>query len=285
MKSYSNNKPAIQQPWLRVILYVVLYFLLLVAFTFILQLATGSTKEPGYRIIYLGVAVSAIVSLAFTWLFRKLVDRQSFASLGFAFNKNGHHAAVGFFLGIFLLCTGSLILYFTGNLQWTDFSFNGQDIFTGLILMVIVAVYEEVIFRGYILHNLLQSLNKWVALVITAILFALAHIGNPGITVLAVLNIFAAGLLLGVNYLYTRNLWFAMMLHFSWNFFQGPVLGFGVSGVNIKSILEPELHGNALLTGGPFGLEGSLIALILYIIAIATLLLVYEKKYIAKNQL
>ena len=277
--------PLIRQGWLRAILFVVCYFLLLVVFAFVLQMIqTKAGNDAGSRLQYIGIVVVAIVSLGFTWLFRKIIDRQSFASLGFELQKSRQHAMTGFFLGILLLCVGTLIIYFTGHLQWTAVSFNAQDLFIGLVLMIMVAVYEEIVFRGYLLNNLLQSMNKWGALVITAMLFTLGHYSNPGMSVIGAINIFAAGLLLGANYLYTRNLWFSIMLHFSWNFFQGPILGYPVSGVNLQSILQHELRGgDTTITGGAFGFEGSVVALGLYIIAIASLLFVYEKKYIQKT--
>jgi uncharacterized protein len=283
LTTYNNKQPLINKGWLRVLLFSIFYFLLVDAVALLFQLATGKPTEADSRLVYFSVAITAIISFVAVWLFRKIIDRQTLASLGFDTAKKGDHAIVGFFLGILLLCTGSLVLYASGYLQWTGIDFNAQDLFTGLVLMMIVALYEEVVFRGYILNNLLQSLNKWPALLITSVLFAIAHLNNPGITVLAVVNVFAAGLLLGVNYLYTRNLWFAIMFHLSWNFFQGPVLGFQVSGAGTKSILTPELKGATSITGGPFGLEGSVVALILYILAIAAFIWVYERQYTAKK--
>ena len=150
--------------------------------------------------------------------------------------------------------------------------------------MLIVAFYEEVVFRGYILNNLLASVNKWLALLITAILFALAHSANPDFSIIPAINIFLAGILLGINYIYTKNLWFAIMLHFSWNFFQGPILGYKVSGLNMQSLLERELQGNVFFTGGNFGFEGSILATLLYTAACITLVCVYEKKYAHHSQ-
>jgi membrane protease YdiL (CAAX protease family) len=102
-----------------------------------------------------------------------------------------------------------------------------------------------------------------VALVISSALFSLFHAANANVGVVALLNIFVAGFLLGINYVYTRNIWFAVCLHFSWNFFQGPVLGYEVSGLDLPSLLQQTLKGPGLLTGGEFGFEGSLICLLL----------------------
>ncbi len=286
MKSNLHNKPIIPQGWLRVVLFVVFYFTLLFVISFMMGYfnrqneAEKTTAVKG--IPYLLFIINAIISFAAVWLFRKIIDRRSFDSLGFSIDKNGIHAGTGFFLGILLLCSGTCILYFTNNLQWTDISFNGNDLFISFGLMVIVAFYEEIVFRGYILNNLLESAGKWLALFISAIVFALAHMANPDFSIAGAVNIFLAGLLLGINYIYTKNLWFGIALHFTWNFVQGPVLGYEVSGTQLQSLLQHQVQGNELITGGKFGFEGSLVASLVCILAIAALALVYEKKFIAK---
>jgi membrane protease YdiL (CAAX protease family) len=144
--------------------------------------------------------------------------------------------------------------------------------------MIAIAVGEEMVFRGYILNNLMQSLNRWLALAISAALFALMHSNNPNVDLIAMVNLFGGGLLLGINYIFTKNLWFSIMLHTAWNFLQGPVLGFPVSGVNLPSILHLELKGSSLMSGGAFGLEASLITSILVIVAVLLLYIVYRSR-------
>jgi membrane protease YdiL (CAAX protease family) len=156
-------------------------------------------------------------------------------------------------------------LYFTG------IDLNLGDLLISLFLFILVAFTEEIAFRGYILNNLLQSMNKWVALSISAIAFALFHATNPGAGVLPVLNILVAGFLLGINYIYTRNLWFGIFLHFTWNFFQGPILGFEVSGYASPGVLQQTLKGSDLVTGGEFGFEGSVVCLFINLAAVILL--------------
>jgi membrane protease YdiL (CAAX protease family) len=144
---------------------------------------------------------------------------------------------------------------------------------------VAVAFMEELVFRGYLLNNLMQSVNKWLALLITALLFAVVHISNPDVTILPVLNVFVAGLLLGINYIYTKNLWFSIFFHFIWNVFQGPVLGYEVSGFDMPFILEQNLEGPALLTGGEFGFEGSIICLLLIILFTTWFAYTFSQRY------
>jgi uncharacterized protein len=287
----AKNKPLIAQGWLRALLFFITFIITvsLVSSALVLLInlpgfAGKNAQEiqtilanPPY--VYIIISATAVVSLLLVLLFRRLLDRQSMISLGFSFHQNGASAAIGFLTGLFILCAGTLFLYFNKNLQWTDVSFSATDLFTSAVGMLIVAVTEELVFRGYLLNNLLQSMNKWVALVLTSLLFAIMHGTNPNISVIALLNIFIAGLLLGINYIYTNNLWYAILLHFTWNFLQGPVLGYEVSGVNLESILHQQLEGNPLLTGGVFGFEGSIVATVLTAACFTTYAIVYSKKY------
>jgi membrane protease YdiL (CAAX protease family) len=185
----------------------------------------------------------------------------------------------GFFLAPALIGSGSLIMYLTKHLEWDDFSFSANDFFIEAGIIAFIAVSEELVFRGYILNNLMQSFNKWIALLISAILFTLFHVINPGIGAIPLASLFLAGILFGLNYIYTKNLWFSIMLHFSWNFFQGPLSGFKISGVDFSSLLQIEIKGDNSITGGDFGFEGSFIATALLFITAAALYLFYEKKY------
>ncbi len=92
-------------------------------------------------------------------------------------------------------------------------------------------------------------------------------------------NIFLVGILLGINYTYTRNLWFSICFHIGWNFLQGPLLGFRVSGLAFRSLLQPEFRGDEILTGGAFGLEGSVFNLAITLSGVLLLYWIYEVKY------
>jgi hypothetical protein len=119
-----------------------------------------------------------------------------------------------------------------------------------------VAVTEEVLIRGYVLKNLMVSFNKYVALIISSLLFSLIHGANPNVDWLGLVNLFLAGILLGLSYIHTRNLWFPIALHLSWNLFQS-LFGFNVSGQDFYSLVNFTIVENSMLNGGDFGLEGS----------------------------
>jgi membrane protease YdiL (CAAX protease family) len=282
----NNPTPLIKKGWLRAVLFILVFFAGAVSIGLVVGLLTGTTggsaKAAGNTSVNdtsIYVLLSTLLSVALTAIFRRYIDRRPVASLGFQWDGYQHHAVTGFCLAFALLGMGTLILFFHNNLQWNNVHIQPGDLFIALVMMMLVALGEEMVFRGYILRNLMQSMNKWVALVYTSLLFVIAHAGNPGITSIAVINILLGGLLLGMNYIYTRNLWYALLFHFSWNFFQGPVLGYEVSGINLQSILEPELKGPSWLTGGRFGFEGSIAATIVFIPALLILFLAYERRY------
>ncbi len=268
----ADNKPLVQSGWLRALVYIILSLALVYGTGDLVTRLFGATgRDPGDQDVAVPVMIAsytvmAIVFITMALLFRAFIDKQSIVSMGFQWNGYRSHAAAGFFLGILLLAMGSLVLVLLEFVFFTGVEMNAAQLLYSLPLFIIVAFTEEIAFRGYILNNLLQSTNKWVALLVSSILFALFHVFNNNISTLALLNIFVAGFLLGINYIFTRNLWFAILLHFSWNYFQGPVLGYEVSGMNTQGLLQQTIKGPDLLTGGEFGFEGSLICFLLNVI-------------------
>lgn len=279
----SADKPMITQGWLRALLYILLSLALVVSVSFAVALlfpqvfaapAANDAGSPAAMLSYYSINAAIFIGLAV--LLNKFADRRPLMALGFEWRRFRNDAAAGFFLGILLMVTGSLVLVMLQYLYFTGITVSTTSLLTSVLLFVLVAFTEEIAFRGYILGNLLQSMNKWLALVITAILFSLFHISNDNIGLIPLLNIFIAGLLLGINFIFTRNLWFAIALHFSWNFFQGPILGYEVSGTSTGQLLTQQLAGPDLFTGGDFGFEGSIICLVLNTLATVLLAAYYS---------
>lgn len=266
----------IKQAWVRALLffiaYVGVYFASGAAVGIVWALRHGVANanqllnDPTLTLAVLLCSSISLIGVAL--LFRKLLDRQSIVSMGFGWKGHGQEAAAGALLGLILPGAGSLILYATGHLDWLDTVVDIRALGTGLLLFTLTAFSEEIAFRGYILHNLLQEQNKWVALGVSTLLFAMIHLGNAHLNPIAFLNLVAGGVLLGLNYVFTRNLWFSICFHGSWNFFQGPILGYEVSGLGLQSLWHMERKGGVLLTGGAFGFEGSIIATVLMVLAI-----------------
>ena len=135
--------------------------------------------------------------------------------------------------------------------------------------MAVASSYiEEVIFRGVIFRVTEEALGTWLALGITVALFGLVHLGNPNASLYGAAAIgIEAGVLLGAAYILTRRLWLVIGIHFGWNFIQGGVFGPNVSGIRVESLLRSELSGPELLSGGSLGVEGSLFAIIVCLLA------------------
>jgi membrane protease YdiL (CAAX protease family) len=183
-------------------------------------------------------------------------------------------------MGPAVMGVAALLMWWSGHVSWVDIAWDPSSLFVSFGLMALIAYSEELVFRGYVLANLMESFpNKWVALIVSSVLFAGFHFTAPGIHTLAFLNLFIAGCLLGVNYLYTRNLWFSFFFHLSWNFFQGPILGFRVSGLSFPSLLVTETKGDLFITGGDFGLEGSILTTVTAFIAFFLVAWAFERKY------
>jgi len=123
---------------------------------------------------------------------------------------------------------------------------------------------EEMAFRGILFRWIEEFGGTWAALVITSALFGIAHIFNANATWFSSFTIAVeAGVLLGAAYMLTRSLWLPMGLHAAWNFTQGEIFDVPVSGFDEHGLVEAKLSGPPLLSGGAFGLEASLIALVI----------------------
>jgi membrane protease YdiL (CAAX protease family) len=129
---------------------------------------------------------------------------------------------------------------------------------------IMPAFMEELLFRGILFRWIEEFGGTWAGLIISSALFGLAHLGNPGATWVAALWIaLEAGLLLGGAYMLTRNLWMPIGLHAAWNFTQGEIFDVPVSGIDEHGLVQAKLSGPEILTGGMFGLEASIIALVI----------------------
>jgi len=276
-----DSSPAIKKGWLRVVLFIVFYTLLILFSTPVIGILFLVLKQPttDSAMFYGGTIVIFFVSFLSVWIFRKAFDRKTFSSLGFQWKGFAKERSIGFVTGLLAISVLATVLWAMQLLQWYTATINWWDILQVTFILILVSFSEELVFRGYILNNLLHSMPKMPALLVSALLFAGFHTLNPGMSLIGFLNIFIAGVLMGINYIFSRNLWFAVFFHFSWNFFQGPVLGFEVSGLDLPVMLEQNLRGSTLLTGGAFGLEASWLATFVLSITTLILFLLFQRKY------
>lgn len=142
-----------------------------------------------------------------------------------------------------------------------------------LIAVYLPAVFhEELLFRGYPFQKIWRS-HRGAAIAFSSIVFAALHAGNNAFSLLAMANLFFAGILLALAYARYERLWFPIGIHLGWNLLSGPILGYNVSGYqSSESVLRTVGRGSPWLTGGYFGIEGSVWIVIVELAGIALLL-------------
>ncbi len=268
-----KTTPLIGQGWLRALLFFITLVLVNYALYYFLFSEVSDEEMfpyvPGITMIMGLIVTAALVTVILVYIFCRVIDKIPIVQLGLAGDARG--LLSGFFLAASLLGLGSMILVMSGILQWTDWNLDGQEFFTSIVFMVLIAFSEELSFRGYVLGNLLKSFSRPAAIALSACAFVIMHAANPEMHIIPVINLLLGGILLGQCYTVNRNIWMPAGFHFAWNFLQGPVLGFRVSGLELTSILDQQLTGRKWMTGGEFGLEGSVVATGLLLIGVVVL--------------
>lgn len=193
-------------------------------------------------------------------LFFRIYERRSITEL--AIRYAGKENITGFFGGGLLV--GSIVVVFliTGSISFTPMN-PFSVIFKPLILFILLALMEEILFRGIIYRITEQSLGTWLALIISALLFGIGHIMNSHVDFLGILSVALAGVFLGVLYTMRSRLWLPLAVHVGWNFFQY-FFGLPISGNDdFKYFLDATREGPEWFVGGGFGIENSVLAVVL----------------------
>lgn len=203
-------------------------------------------------------------------LLMRLWEHVPFRAVGFPRDGWGKEVFGGTLMALGIYSAGFFFSLLSGAVTVTAFRFRLADLALSWLLMLLIALGEEVMMRGFVLGSLLRAgVGRYRSLFLSSLIFALLHAANPGLTFLSFANILLAGFLLGSTYIYTRSLWYPVALHLFWNWLQGPVLGYEVSGnVFGSSMLTLQRSGAAWLHGGSFGFEGSLLCTLLLLISI-----------------
>lgn len=200
--------------------------------------------------------------------------------LGLSLKGRGKDLLAGVGVAVLLYAVGFGLSLLMGMVEVADVQWMPRDLLGALMFFLLVAVTEEVMLRGFVLGRMLsEGMNRFVALLLSSALFSAMHLFNPNFAFLPFVNILLAGCLLGASFLYTRNLCFPIVLHWFWNWLQGPVLGYEVSGTDCgQTLLTLRLKGNDLLTGGSFGFEGSLLCTVLLVVGTLAIVGYYERR-------
>ncbi|WP_291270381.1 type II CAAX endopeptidase family protein [Geothrix sp.] len=218
------------------------------------------------------------LSLLAAWICTRL-RKESLASTGWRLDGRwAREFAWGTLLGIGVMVLAAGLLWSVGGVTWElDPARSFRALSRGFVVFALVACWEENLFRGFVFQRLLDGVGAWPAQVILALFFGLAHWGNPGMhgatKLWATLDIALAAVFVGLGYLRTRSLALPIGIHLGWNWTQGTVLGFGVSGTTAPhGWVRPVFQGRPeWMSGGAFGLEASVFGVIAVLVGIALL--------------
>jgi len=244
------------------------------------QLKEAQQTNPPLAQLYLEFT-SAIAIVFAAFLLASLIDKRPFASLGFDPRHIFRDVALGIAIGSFWLATSVGILWLGGwALPQQSNPISLSMLILGGIALLINVATQEMLVRSYIFQTIQTHFGVIAAIILSSLLFAAFHAGAIKDSWLAALNVLGAGVLFGVAYAVSRNLWLPIAIHFAWNFALGPVLGLSISGQNPFRVNWQflKLDGPSLFTGGAFGLEGSIIVTATTIIAIISMLWLYRQQ-------
>jgi membrane protease YdiL (CAAX protease family) len=244
-------------------------FRIVFAFLWLVATATATGRVPIVDPILKSILVAGSVVGGYV-LYVRVVERRAL----FEFSLPGapKEIAIGLALGTVLFSATIGIIWMLGYYTVTAVR-APTALLAPLGIALVTAIPEEILFRGVVFRIAEEGIGSVGALVLSSVLFGAAHLANPHATILSGVAIaLEAGLLLGAAFMSTRRLWLPIGLHAAWNFTQAGIFGVAVSGRTVDGLLTSQLSGPALVSGGAFGAETSLPAVIVCVLAGCVLL-------------
>lgn len=275
----------IRAGWRLLMQFLALLFLLMTSYFML-----GDILSENFMLVWISIVATLSV-----WFAARVLDLREIKEYGLDLNKAwAKQFLAGFGLGAAAMGLIFLIYLAMGWVEFIGFGWqrfrNGsflQAFLTYFLAMCSVGYYEELWSRGYQTKNLAEGLNFSIykpeyavlaAILLTSVFFGVLHAWNPHATVLSTVVITLAGVMFAIPYVITGQLGISIGLHISWNFFQGGVFGFPVSGIiNRSSLLQIRITGPELWTGGLFGPEAGLFGLVFVFLIMAGILFFLKK--------
>lgn len=210
--------------------------------------------------------VSAVIGMALMVLFYSLYTKIIEKRKASEFSTNGmiKETAYGLGAGAGIMALLVFIMFVAGWYRIDAINSNISHYVNYVFIFTVAAFVEELIFRLILFRLVEEFLGTWVSILFQIFLFGFVHGANPNATAWSSIAIgIEAGILLSAVYIYTRRMWLALALHMAWNYTQGIIFGVRVSGLNQEGVITPVIEGPDILTGGSFGLEASVISIVI----------------------
>lgn len=245
------------------------------------------TSNLSSTIMIISLFCTAIITFL-TIIHCRFIEKRSLTSMGFIKKNAVKQYCLGYLIGIIIFSIAFFIAVITGAIEINGF--NNNIVWLTFILFffgfLIQGMSEEVLLRGYFMVSLSNRAPMIAAILINSVVFAMLHLANNGISILAFINLILFGIFASLYVLKTGNLWGACAIHSAWNFFQGNIFGILVSGSDSSTSILSVTNNTSLnfINGGTFGMEGGIAVSIVLVIGII-LLYFYKGKSTKKNMI
>ncbi len=280
MANKSIKQKLLQNPFVRIILGLLVCFAAFIIMQNIAaKLLALTSLDKDFRNLIKGILASVAVIIAYSFFYRKVEKR---AITEMSVKRVAKNLILGTLIGVILQSLTVLVIYFNNGFHVVEVN-PVSFIIIPLTVAFTVAIFEEILIRGIIFRIVEEKLGSYISLALSAIIFGALHLMNQESSFMsAVCVAVEGGLLLGAAYIFARNLWLPIAIHFAWNFMQSGIFGAITSGnEKTNSLFTTQITGPEIITGGAFGPEGTIQAILFCLIS--TIVLMYLN--IKKNRL
>ena len=275
MQSTTKQK-FLNSPLIRIILGLLLCFaVFILAQQLVGKILDVTTIDKNYRNLIKGIIASSFVAFTYVFFYKKYEKREigEFSSKGLLKNT-----ILGVLIGTTIQGLTIIVIYFWGNFQIISVN-PFSSIITPFAIAFSVAIFEEILLRGIIFRIVEEKLGSYISFAISAIIFGAVHLLNPDSSVISSICIGIVGFVFGASYIYSRSLWLPIAIHFSWNFVQSGIFGAITSGnEKTSSLFNTNISGAELITGGAFGPEGTIQAILFWLLVSIIFMVIITKQ-------
>ena len=245
-----------------------------------IEKALEQMKNAQYSgpVIILSLYLTVIPIILYV-LYARVFEKRKITSLGFVKKKMLPSYLLGLVLAVVLMGFAAGLCLVTGAMSIKKAEIGAGTLIMFITCWMIQGLSEEVMCRGFLMTSIARRYSVTLGVIVNSLVFAVCHLGNPGLTALAFVNLILFGVFMSLLFIRTENIWACAACHSAWNCIQGNVLGIAVSGMPVQTVFSSTFNEKlGLLNGGAFGLEGGLSVTIALVITITVLLIMIRKR-------
>jgi membrane protease YdiL (CAAX protease family) len=265
-----NDKSELRAGWkfaVYLLFFTIIWVATGLAITILIAPRAGDLLEDQLALLALNQVALLAPAVIAMWLTVRFVDHRPFRTFGIGFFPGWRR---DFLFGL-ALAAGMLAILIGGcyafgyvSMHWTGNKAPPGVLIATLVVLLVAAANEELLFRGFPLQLLIDGIGAWPAILAMSMLFGAMHLSNPNASPLGIVNTIVAGILLSLAYVRTRSLWMPYAIHVAWNVGLGFVFGFQLSGIDLASLWTTGTAGSETILGGGYGPEGGLLATFIF---------------------